>query len=404
MNKGVIISGIGHLGLILWVVLGDFLFTAKDMPEINATSVSLLSEAEFDAMMAAAPSTPEPAAEPAVTAPEPVVPEVVEPAPVPEPVVEPAPEPEPVVEPAPEPVVEPIPEPVVIPEPAPEPEPEPAPEVVPEPLLPPAEVEQPIPVPLSTVRPKPRPADRVADLPVEAPDPAVETAPEATPAVSDQPSPDAPVVEEPQVEAAPEEATTQIVTEATETEPDAPQLAPTSSVRPPKRPRKPAAAEEAVAEQPVADAPTETAASDSAATDDAVAEALAAELATAAQTDSGEAAGDNAPKGPPMSSGEKDAMRVAVSSCWNVGALSSEALRVTVVVAVSVGQNGVPDTGSIQMIESSGGSDASIRQAFETARRAIIRCGSKGFPLPPEKYDTWKNMELVFNPEGMRLK
>lgn len=105
-----------------------------------------------------------------------------------------------------------------------------------------------------------------------------------------------------------------------------------------------------------------------------------------------------------MTVGEKDALRVSVQRCWNVGSLSTEALRVTVVVAVSVAQNGVPDAGSIRMLEFDGGSEAAARQAYEAARRSVIRCGASGFPLPAEKYDQWREMELVFNPEGMRLR
>jgi hypothetical protein len=105
-----------------------------------------------------------------------------------------------------------------------------------------------------------------------------------------------------------------------------------------------------------------------------------------------------------MTAGETDAMRVAVQQCWNVGALSMEALRTTVVVAVSVAQDGIPEAGSIALVESNGESDTATRQAFEAARRAIIRCGARGFPLPPEKYETWKNMELVFDPNGMRMR
>jgi hypothetical protein len=105
-----------------------------------------------------------------------------------------------------------------------------------------------------------------------------------------------------------------------------------------------------------------------------------------------------------MTAGEKDALRVSVQQCWNVGSLSSEALRTTVTVAVSVAQTGVPDAGSIRMVSFEGGSEAAARQAFEAARRAIIRCGARGFPLPPEKYETWKNIEMVFNPERMRIK
>ena len=41
------------------------------------------------------------------------------------------------------------------------------------------------------------------------------------------------------------------------------------------------------------------------------------------------------PRGPPMTQGEREALRVAVQQCWNVGSLSSEALRTTVVVSVN---------------------------------------------------------------------
>ena len=61
MNTGTILSGIGHAGVILWVVLGDFLFSPKELPEIAVTEVSLMSAAEYDAMVAATPTTPTPA-------------------------------------------------------------------------------------------------------------------------------------------------------------------------------------------------------------------------------------------------------------------------------------------------------------------------------------------------------
>jgi len=110
------------------------------------------------------------------------------------------------------------------------------------------------------------------------------------------------------------------------------------------------------------------------------------------------------PSGPPLTSGEKDALRVAVQQCWNVGSLSSDALRTTVVVAVSMGEDGKPNNGSIRMLSASGGGDSAAKQAFEAARRAIIRCGSRGFNLPVEKYDSWRDIEMTFNPEKMRIK
>ncbi|ESW59881.1 MAG: hypothetical protein Q27BPR15_14960 [Rhodobacter sp. CACIA14H1] len=81
MEKGQIISGVAHAGVILWVVLGDWLFRADTLPEMQVAEVSLMSSAEFDALVASAPkpveqAEAEPAAEePVVTPPEPVQPE-----------------------------------------------------------------------------------------------------------------------------------------------------------------------------------------------------------------------------------------------------------------------------------------------------------------------------------------
>ena len=399
MEKGQIISGIAHGGVILWVILGDWLFRAPTLPEIEVAEVSLMSSAEFDAMMAAAPPAAEPTPEepapeePAIQPPEPVQPE--EPPP-------PAEEPT-LVAPPEEPLPEDLPT-------------EAVPQLIetPDPVAPIADVEQPIPVPLSDARPRPRPVDRVAATPVESVD-APEVAEQVIEEVSDVPSEEAVIVEEQQEAAAPEEATTQIVTEAVETEEDAPQLEMTASLRPRSRPERVQPAEEPVEEaaastetpeeapeEPAPDTTTEDAVA--AALAEALAEEAAAAEAEAAEAAAAEAAASNLPAGPPMTAGEMDALRVAVQACWNVGALSMEALRTTVTVAVSVGQDGVPDAGSIAMIASNGESDTATQQAFEAARRAIIRCGARGFPLPPEKYDQWQNMELVFDPNGMRMR
>jgi len=50
-----------------------------------------------------------------------------------------------------------------------------------------------------------------------------------------------------------------------------------------------------------------------------------------------------------------------------------------------------------------GGTSASVKQAFETARRAIIRCGARGFQLPSVKYDQWKDIEMIFNSVRIRI-
>jgi hypothetical protein len=260
-----------------------------------------------------------------------------------------------------------------------------------------ADVEQPLPVP-DTEEAKPQDAPRVAPVPAETPEPDAEVAEMPTPAVSPDAAPDAQVVAEDRPKAAPEAATTQIITEAVETT-DKPSLAPTSSARP--RTKPPAR----TAETPEAETPAAASEAEAlpAPEEDSIADAVAAAVSEAAA----EPAGTNGTvenAGPPMTDGEKDALRVAVQACWNVGSLSSDALLTTVTVAVSVAQDGIPDVASIRMIGFEGGTEASARQAYEAARRAIIRCGAKGFQLPPEKYEQWRNIEMEFNPERMRIK
>jgi hypothetical protein len=133
--------------------------------------------------------------------------------------------------------------------------------------------------------------------------------------------------------------------------------------------------------------------------EDALAAALAGTAAETAPTPT-----PSAPSGPPLTGGEKDALRLAVQSCWNTGSLSSDALKVTVTVAFEMGEDARPVDSTIRLIDSTGGSQDSAKQAYETARRAIMRCGARGFDLPIEKYASWRSVEMVFNPEKMRIK
>jgi hypothetical protein len=234
----------------------------------------------------------------------------------------------------------------------------------------------------------PVPAPRVPD---------VETAPEVlerpvAPEVSETP-----VEERP--ETAPEEATTEIITEADE--PTGGPVAPTTSPRPTARPAR--APVQVAAQQPVSE--PETSVTDPAPEptpppSDTLADAInsaVADLVAEADTPTRSA-------GPPLSQGVRDGFRVAVEACWNVGSLSSEALRTTVVVGFDMARDGRPNGDTIRLIEFSGGSDTAAQQAFEAARRAVLRCGRSGFSLPEESYDAWRQVELVFNPNGMRLR
>ncbi|MEL6689075.1 MAG: energy transducer TonB [Pseudomonadota bacterium] len=374
MSLGGYLSSVAHAALIGYALFGPT-FASEPLPAEDIQQVSVISEAEFMALMAPEPEpvTPEvPAAltPPDEPEPEPTPPEVTVPDPAPEP--EPLPEP-----PSPPPPPDPVPAP---------PEPDPVPEVTEEVIIPPSPVApETIVAPVTATRPNPRPAPRVAPEPVAPPEPDAQVAEEVQEAA--QPLEDAEVVTEVEEQDAtsPEEATTETVTEAEE---EAPSGAVATSLRPQARPTRPQPQEETeVAEDP---APAASEEDDVA---NALAEALAAEDPAPAQ-----------PTGPPLTSGERDALRVAVSQCWNVGSLSTEALSTIVVVGVDMNADGTPNNGSISLLSSSGGSAQAAQQAYEAARRAIIRCGARGFDLPREKYDQWRKIEMTFNPEQMRIR
>ncbi|MDB2455287.1 trypsin-like peptidase domain-containing protein [Planktomarina temperata] len=97
-------------------------------------------------------------------------------------------------------------------------------------------------------------------------------------------------------------------------------------------------------------------------------------------------------------------VQLAIAECWNLGALSSAALSTTVAVEMELTLDGKPVPNSIKMLGFEGGDEISAEQAFETALRAIQVCGAQGFDLPRDKYESWRRVELIFNPEKTRLR
>lgn len=370
LHTGHVVSGVGHIGLIGWALFGG-LFTAEPLP-FEVTEVTAISTEEYQALFA--PSENPSATSDIVT---PEAPEIEDASPdmaatTPDDPVE-------MTQPDATEATEPDAVPETLPEAAPEAEVSDEPPV----LQPPSE-DTAVLLPEPDTRPQPRPAPRVAPDPVAQPDPDTRIDDVVQPEVT--PDSEADVVEPEQEATSPEESATEIVTEA-----DIPAAAPNRSVRPKTRPQRTA--------QPQTETATQTEPEqDAAPSTDAVNDALAEALGTGGTDTTPE------PTGPPLTSGEKDALRVSVERCWNVGSLSSDALQTTVVVGVDMNEDGTPVQGSVRMIESSGGSGAGARQAFETAKRAILRCGASGFDLPVEKYDRWRKIEMVFNPENMRIK
>ncbi|WP_425041039.1 cell envelope biogenesis protein TolA [Primorskyibacter sp. S187A] len=362
------ISGAGHVGLIGVMLFGP-LSTADPLP-FEVANVSVVTSEEF-AALTARPSTVTPAPTPQP----PATPEIAE------------------TDPAPAPTPDDAPPPADAPQ---APQAAPAPEAIPEPPAPPAPVEPPqndvttlvtppTPVvpdaPDISERPRLRPADRVAPEPVAPPEPDTVIDEETQEAIAPDASDDTTDVQEAQEATSPEAAAPEIVTEAEE----GPPSAPAQSIRPQARPNRPAPQ---VAETP----PPETDNSD----------AVAAALQEALSGETADTAPAPAPTGPPLTAGERAGLVVAVQDCWVVD-VGSQAADVIVTVAMDMNRDGTV-AGGVRLLSAEGGDTRAQEVAFQAARRAVLRCQRGGYDLPPEKYEQWKQIEITFNPESMRVR
>ncbi len=392
VNKGLYISAGAHAGLVAYVLLGGFFVKPNDTEPLQTQEVSLISEDDFASLSRVQTSPDVPTEAPEISAPEIDLAALSNPE-----------------QSQPDTSAPTVPSQPSAPEAAPS---EPAP------LSPPVRVDPTPPSPtnapeisledpgaglpdIPNKRPTPRPVPRIAPEAVVNPEKTPDIADQLTPKVS--PDAEATAEVKPDDEAAaPKEAVTEIVTEA-----DTPSGMSTSP-RPKSRPQSIAtqvaqkAEDQAKTQADEAKAKAEAKAEANA--DAAAAAAADAIAALAADAVSDTPAAPDRPKGPQMSRGEKDALRVAVQQCWNTGSMSTEAQRTTVTVGVSMNSDGTPIVGTIKLISSSGGTSAAAAKAFEVARSAIIRCGRNGYELPVEKYDHWREIEITFDPEQMRHK
>jgi hypothetical protein len=102
-----------------------------------------------------------------------------------------------------------------------------------------------------------------------------------------------------------------------------------------------------------------------------------------------------------LTGGEREGFRLAVQGCWVIDP-GSPAARVTVTLAFQMRPDGMPVAETIRLLGAQGDGDA--QRAFEAARRAVLRCAQGGYPLPADKYEQWREVEITFDPTTMRLR
>lgn len=91
-----------------------------------------------------------------------------------------------------------------------------------------------------------------------------------------------------------------------------------------------------------------------------------------------------------------------IAACWVVDPDSAGA-TVAVTVAFSLDRSGRVD-GEIDLVAHSSASVLDRDMAFAAARRAILRCQGDGFALIAQEYDTWKRVNMTFDPAELTIR
>ena len=219
------------------------------------------------------------------------------------------------------------------------------------------------PEPVEEAEPEPEPVEPEPEPEPEPPAPAEETEPEPAPEPEPEPEP-APVEEEPEPE--PEPVKPEPKPEPKEEELD---LAALSQLINKEREK----------ETSQSDAPAET--------------SIEADQARAAI-----GPGDR------LTASDQAKMRAAVEQCWNTGAVigAPEPEKLIVILEIDLNRDGslrsAPRVANALQINLSG--NRFWKVAEQSAVRAVVSCAPYNF-LPQDRYDTWKEFRLNFDPSQM---
>jgi len=403
VDLGVKISGTAHAILIGIAIFGAPIFSADEENPIQISEVSLISLQEFELLTKENTPIFQTEPEPEMQEPKPV-PEVKEPEaelqePEPEPEVqEPEPEPE-VQEPEPEPEVkepeaelqEPEPEPEVQ-EPEPEvKEPEPEPEV--QEIISDSETDPVAPITdqdnLGELTPEfnenaaPKAAEIISDISNEAPEEPADMNSIQDTSFENVSGADEDKSEIEVTENTPaEETTTQIVTEAEEQESD---LVPSRTSKPKNRPKNLKIVKEIKTKPKLK--PKEVVEAKKDATAESILESLKEK---------------NEPEPfldltPAQKESVGNIIRNKMRLCWNPPVGVENGLTNVMILGLKFDIDGKLVESPVNLTPDSG---VGSLQAFEAARRAVIRCSPYN-ELDPEIYEGWKELNLKFNPKNM---
>ncbi|MDX2094512.1 MAG: hypothetical protein SFW64_01000 [Alphaproteobacteria bacterium] len=103
----------------------------------------------------------------------------------------------------------------------------------------------------------------------------------------------------------------------------------------------------------------------------------------------------------PLSISEKDTIRSQFLLCWSMPAGAKDAHTLAVRIKIKLQADGTVLEAIIASDQMGRyGRDSFFRAAADSALRAVHKC-SPIKNLPPEKYNSWREMELNFDPQDM---
>ena len=102
----------------------------------------------------------------------------------------------------------------------------------------------------------------------------------------------------------------------------------------------------------------------------------------------------------PLAISEIDLVRQQIRECWSLPAGAMEAENLSIEIAMAMNPDGtVRQARILDQFRLQG--DPFFRAAAESALRAVLNPRCNPLKLPPEKYQQWQNMVLIFDPSQM---
>ena len=106
-----------------------------------------------------------------------------------------------------------------------------------------------------------------------------------------------------------------------------------------------------------------------------------------------------APLGSQLTASEIDLVREQLARCWNINAGARDAKDLVVEIRAQVQPDGTVTRADI--VDQGKMGDPLWRAAAESARRTFFNPQCTPLKLPPDKYDTWKDLVVDFSPKDI---